>query len=77
MKKNSANEFSEGRFQMKASAAHLALRVDKGEGAALASQVDEGRGGLQVLRQGQGGGAGGDQGECEEVHLLLGFLFFG
>ena len=54
---------------MKASAAHLALRVDEGEGAALASQVDQGRGGLQVLRQGQGGGAGGDQGECEEVHL--------
>ena len=62
---------------MKASAAHLALRVDKGEGAALASQVDQGRGGLQVLRQGQGRGAGGDQGECEEVHLWLGFLFFG
>ena len=62
---------------MKASAAHLALRVDEGERAALASQVDQGRGGLQVLRQGQGRGAGGDQGECEEVHLWLGFLFFG
>ena len=77
MKKNSANEYSERRFQMKASAADLALRVDEGEGAALASQVDQGRGGLQVLCQGQGGGAGGDQGECEEVHLWLGFLFFG
>ena len=54
---------------MKATAAYLALRVDEGEGAALASQVDQGRGGLQVLCQGQGGGAGGDQGECEEVHL--------
>ena len=62
---------------MKATAAYLALRVDEGEGAALASQVDQGRGGLQVLCQGQGGGAGGDQGECEEVHLWLGFLFFG
>ena len=62
---------------MKASAAHMALRVDEGERAALASQVDQGRGGLQVLCQGQGGGAGGDQGECEEVHLWLGFLFFG
>ena len=62
---------------MKASAAHLALRVDEGEGAALASQVDERRSSLQILRQGQGGGAGGHQGECEEVHLWLGFLFFG
>ena len=62
---------------MKATPAYLALRVDEGEGAALASQVDQGRGGLQVLRKGQGGGAGGDQGECEEVHLWLGFLFFG
>ena len=62
---------------MKATAAYLALRVDEGEGAALASQVDQGRGGLQVLCKGQGGGAGGDQGECEEVHLWLGFLFFG
>ena len=62
---------------MKATAAYLALRVDEGEGAALASQVDQGRGGLQVLRQGQGGGAGGDQGECEEVHLWFDFFFFG
>ena len=45
------------------------MGVDKGEGSALATKVDERRGGLQVLRQTQRGGAGGQQGEHKEVHL--------
>ena len=48
---------------------NLSVRVDKGEGAALAAKVDERRGRLQVLRQSERGGAGGEQGDCKEVHL--------
>ena len=51
--------------------ANLSLGVNKGEGAALASEVDKGRGSLQVLRQAQSGGAGGEQGDRKEVHLCF------
>ena len=37
--------------------------------AALAAEVDKRRGSLQVLRQAQSGGAGGEQGDRKEVHL--------
>ena len=57
--------------------ANLSLGVNKGEGAALASQVDKRRGSLQVLRQAQSGGAGGEQGDRKEVHLCDWFLFLG
>ena len=53
----------------KASCQYLSLGVNKGEGAALAAKVDEGGGGLQVLRQTQSRGAGGEQGDHKEVHL--------
>ena len=53
----------------KALCQYLSLGVDKGEGSALATKVNERRGGLQVLRQAQSGGAGGQQGERKEVHL--------
>ena len=48
---------------------YLAMGVDEGEGAALATKVDKRRGGLQVLRQTQCRGAGGQQGDRKEVHL--------
>ena len=62
--------------------ANLSLGVNKGEGAALASEVDKRRGSLQVLRQAQSGGAGGEQGDHKEVHCLyfswcLGWLWSG
>ena len=55
---------------------YLSMGVNKGEGAALAAKVDEGGGGLQVLRQTQSRGAGGEQGDHKEVHLCNCFVLF-
>ena len=48
---------------------YLAMGVDKSEGTALAAKVDKRRSCLQVLRQTQRGGAGGEQSDRKEIHL--------
>ena len=55
--------------RMKEGSWHLSMRVNESEGAALAAQVNKRRSCLEVLCQTQGSGAGGKQGDREEVHL--------